>query len=75
MPGNWSTVIVHKISGFFSPAGSQFQVSACHRLESYIRSPCYCLTPLILNPSCMAAILEEFVSVSPGINLAWAALQ
>lgn len=75
MSGNWSTVILHKISGFFSPAGSQFQDSACHRLESYIRSQCCCLDPLILNPSCVAAILEEFVSISPGIDLAWAALQ
>lgn len=74
---NLNTVILHNISGFFllliPNSGAE-----CYRFESYIRSPCYCLAPLILSPSILsyvaAPILDEFVSISPGTELAWTAL-
>lgn len=61
-----------------SPADSQFWGSVCWRFERYIRSPCYSLAPLILSPSILsyvaAPVLEEFVSISPGTDLAWTPL-
>lgn len=64
------------------PAGPRFQGCACNRFESYIRSRCHCLAPLILSPAnpsnvaeVAAPVLEEFVSISLGKNLVWAALQ
>lgn len=78
MPKNWNTVILHKISVFFFPVNSKFWGFAYHSFERYIRSPCYCLVPLILSPSILsdvaAPVLEELVSISPGTDLAWTAL-
>lgn len=41
-----------------SSAGPQFQGTPCSRFESYIRSQCHCLAPLILSPAIPAMSLR-----------------
>lgn len=81
----WAFERSHAARGtcLLSPARPQFQGSACNRFESYIRSHCHFLAPLILSPAnpsnvaelVAAFVLEEFVSISLGENLLRAALQ
>lgn len=65
-----------------SPAAPQIQGSVSSRFESYIRSQCHFLAPLILSAGNLsstagvaAPVLKEFVSTSPGTNPVWIALQ
>ena len=56
-----------------SPSGPQCWDAETSRFESYIRSRCHFLAPLILSPgnpnNVAAPVLKGFVSVSPGTNL------